>query len=316
MYTINNKIILAGGSGYIGQSLVNYFNHEPQWKNTEIMVLTRDHELVKTVLPGVRYVYWDGKTPGEWVTELENATAVINLAGRTVNCRYNEKNKAEIFASRLNSTSVIGRAIQQCRQPPKVWINAGSATIYRHSTDKQMTEANGEFHNDFSVQVCKAWEKTFDEITVPHTRKVFLRIAITLGTDGGVFKTLRSLARLGLGGKHGSGQQFISWIHETDLCRIMDFAITNAQIEGLYNAAAPNPVRNAEFMQTLRKKSGAWFGLPQPRWMLAIGTWMMRTEKELVLKSRNVVPEKLLKQGFVFSFSTIDTAMDDLLCKR
>lgn len=303
-----NKIILAGGSGYIGQCLIQYF------KDCEIVVLSR--KPIASDEARVKYVYWNGKNLGEWASALEGAKAVINLSGRTVNCRYTENNKAEIFASRLDSTRVIGLAIQQCIQAPAVWINAGSATIYRHSTDKPMTEANGEFHNDFSVQVCQAWEKTFNEITVPHTRKVFLRIAITLGNGGGVFKTLRSLTRLGLGGRHGNGQQYISWIHEKDLCRIMDFAIENNDVEGVYNAAAPVPEHNADFMRMLRKKSGAWFGLPQPEWMLNIGTRLMGTEKELVLKSRNVVPERLLQKGFVFNFNTAAEAMDDLLKRK
>lgn len=308
-----NKIVLAGGSGYIGQTLVRYFSGSGSSTKQlcEVVVLTRDKKRIQD--DRIKYVYWDGKTLGEWAHELEGARAVINLSGRTVNCRYNQKNKAEILASRLDSTRVIGRAIQQCTQAPAVWINAGSATIYRHSTDKQMTEENGEFHNDFSVQVCKAWEKTFNDITVPHTRKVFLRIAITLGNGGGVFKTLHGLTRVGLGGRHGSGLQFISWIHEQDLCRIMCFAIENENIYGVYNAAAPNPERNKTFMQLLRKKTGAWWGLPQPVWLLNIGTRLMGTEKELVLKSRNVVPERLFKAGFVFKFNTLEEAMEDLL---
>lgn len=305
MYGQQNKIIIAGGTGYIGQALIRYF------KDYEIVALTR--KPVNSSHTNVKYVYWDGKTLGEWAKLFEGAKAVINMAGRTVNCRYTERNKAEILASRLDSTAVIGQAIQQCTHPPVVWINAGSATIYRHSTDKEMTEANGEFHNDFSVQVCQAWERTFDEITLSQTRKVFLRIAITLGNGGGVFKTLRKLSRLGLGGRHGNGQQMVSWIHELDLCRIIEHTIENHDMQGIYNAAAPVPVRNNDFMRMLRKKSGIRLGLPQPEWMLNIGTWIMRTEKELVLKSRNVVPERLLQRQFVFKFNTLSEAMDDLL---
>lgn len=302
-----NKIIIAAANGFIGQELISYF------KDYEIVALVRNIQPgIHSNKPNLRYVQWDGKTPGAWATEFEGAKAVINLAGRSVNCRYNEKNKAEIFSSRLDSTKVIGQAINQCKQAPEVWINAGSATIYRHSTDKQMTESNGEYHNDFSVQVCKAWEKAFDETETPRTRKLFLRISIVLGKSGGVFATLRSLAKLGLGGKHASGEQMVSWIHIEDLCRSIEFLMRKDQLDGIFNCAAPNPVKNKVFMQVLRKKLNMPFGLPQPKWMLAIGTWFMRTEKELVLKSRNVIPERLVINGFDFKYKTIDEAMQDL----
>ncbi|HYG53307.1 MAG TPA: TIGR01777 family oxidoreductase [Flavobacteriales bacterium] len=303
----NAKLIIAAANGFIGQELVTYF------RDYEIVALVRN---IKPHFDShgkkIRYVQWDGKTLGTWAQEFEGAKAVINLAGRSVNCRYNEKNKAAIFASRLDSTKIIGEAINQCKNPPWVWINAGSATIYRHSTGKQMTEANGEFDNDFSVQVCKAWEKTFEETTIPRTRQVFLRISIVLGKSGGVFATLRKLTKLGLGGKHGTGEQFVSWIHIEDLCRSIEFLINRDDLYGVFNCAAPTPVRNVVFMQTLRKKLKIPFGLPQPRWILAIGTWIMRTEKELVLKSRNVIPERLTQSGFEFKFETIHEAMKEL----
>lgn len=301
------KLVIAAANGFIGRELIKYF------KEYEIVALVRN------IKPGndanqnnLRYVQWDGKTIGPWANEFEGATAVINLAGRSVNCRYTEKNKAEIFSSRLDSTKVIGQAINHCKKAPGVWINAGSATIYRHSTDRQMTEANGEFHNDFSVQVCQAWEKTFHETETPRTRKLFLRISIVLGKWGGVFATLKKLTKLGLGGKHASGEQMVSWIHIEDLCRSIEFLIGKEQLEGIFNCAAPNPIKNKLFMQTLRKKLKMPFGLPQPKWMLAIGTWIMRTEKELVLKSRNVIPERLIINGFEFKYKTIDEAMEDL----
>lgn len=298
-----NKIVIAAANGFIGQALIEYF-HE-----YEIVGLVRNK---KPDQKNCRYVIWDGKTAGDWVKEIDGALAVINLAGRSVNCRYTEKNKAEIFSSRLDSTTIIGLAIRQSTHPPKVWINAGSATIYRSSTDKAMTEMNGEFHNDFSVQVCKAWEKCFEENNCPDTRKIFLRIAIVLGKKGGVYAKLRSLAKKGLGGRHGNGEQKISWIHEKDLCRIIDFIIHQQDAKGIYNAAAPGPLSNNDFMLKLRKSLGIKFGLPQPLWMLKLGTWLMRTEKELVLKSRYVIPERLLQNGYSFSYPTVDEAFEDL----
>lgn len=338
-----NKIIIAAGTGFIGQALIEYFS------NYEIVVLTRNRNQVTNKhnqqtsehilttaqqdtgnpigfndtnknqikqelyrIRDTRFVSWNAKSLGEWSVEFENAKAVINLTGKSVNCRYNEKNKAEILASRIDSTKIIGEAINACKNPPKIWINAGSATIYPHSLEKQNTERVTEFADDFSVQVCKAWEKTFNEIETPKTRKLFLRITIVLGKKGGVFKTLKSLAKIGLGGNHGDGNQYISWIHEKDLCRSIEFLMHNKNLSGTFNCAAPNPMRNKDFMQIMRKQLKVPFGLPQPKWMLAIGTWFMRTEMELVLKSRNVVPEKLLEEGFKFEYNTVEDTMEDL----
>lgn len=306
MSTSKNKIIIAAGTGFIGEGLINHF------ANNEIVVLTRH---VKPNFKNVKYIYWDARSMGDWCTELESAKAVINLTGKSVNCRYNQKNKDEILASRIDSTKIIGQAINACKIPPQIWINAGSATIYRHSTDKQMSEVNGEYENDFSVQVCKAWEKTFNEIETMQTRKLFLRITIVLGKSGGVFKTLKTLTKIGLGGKHGDGKQFVSWIHEKDLCRSIEFLIQHEELSGTFNCAAPNPVLNNDFMKKLRKKLKIPFGLPQPTFILAMGTWLMRTEKELVLKSRNVIPERLTQSGFEFEFKTIDEAYEDLCVK-
>lgn len=307
------KIVIAAANGFIGQSLINYFS------NYEIIGLVRNPESgirnSKSKESNHQIIKWDGKTHESWAHHLEGALAIINLAGKSVNCRYNEKNKAAIFSSRLDSTQAIGNAINSCKNPPAVWLNAGSATIYRHSTDQPMTEMGGEYHNDFSVQVCKAWEKKFDESQTPRTRKVFLRIAIVLGKNGGVYKTLRRLTKLGLGGKHGKGKQMVSWIHEQDLCRAIDFLIHKNELDGVFNCAAPHPVPNHEFMLTLRKSLGVPIGLPQPEFLLKLGTWVMRTEKELVLKSRYVIPERLYINGFEFTYPTIDFAFDELAKK-
>jgi uncharacterized protein len=305
METLKNKIIIAAGTGFIGQAMIDHFS------NYEIVVLTRNSNF-KSQISNLKYIYWNAKSSGEWFSELEGAKAIINLTGKSVNCRYNEKNKAEILSSRVDSTNIIGEAINACKNPPEIWMNAGSATIYPHSLDKQNSEDVTEFDNDFSVQVCKAWEKTFNEIETPKTRKLFLRITIVLGKNGGVFKTLRSLTKIGLGGKQSNGKQFVSWIHEKDLCRAIEFLMDNKNMSGPINCAAPNPMRNKEFMKTLRKQLKVPFGLPQPGWVLSIGTWMMRTEKELVLKSRNVIPKRLTENGFKFTYNTVEEAMKDL----
>src|SRR5690606_13547292 len=221
--------------------------------------------------PNVMYQYWDGHSLGEWTAALEGADLLINLAGKSVNCRYTEANKAAIFASRTNSTSILGEAVQQAKNPPALWINSASATIYRHAEDRPMDEATGEMENDFSVQVCKKWEKTFNDITLPHTRKVVLRIAVTLGKQGGVMTPYLNLVKFGLGGHQGSGRQMFSWVHIEDVARMMEWLYEHPECSGTYNCSAPNPVTNKTFMQTLRKTAGHAYGLPACEWRLQIG---------------------------------------------
>ena len=310
-----HKIVLAGGSGFIGQGLIDHWKNAP----VEIVVLSRkpyaahDH---------VRYAVWDGETIGEWVNELDGAEVLINLAGKSVDCRYTEENKRLILSSRINSTTVLGEAIRRVENPPRLWINSASATIYRHAPDRQMDEATGDIENglpahQFSVEVCKAWEQSFWMADVPDTvRKVVLRMAIVLGREGGVLPVLKRLIRLGLGGTMGRGDQFMSWLHERDLARMVDFVIENDTTDGTYNGSAPNPVRNRDFMALLRQALGVRIGLPAAEWMLTIGAVFLRTETELVLKSRNVVPKKLLDEGFQFDFSQAEDAIHDLLLQR
>ena len=298
------KIIIAAGTGFLGIALTEYFT------NYEIIILTRSESKTKG---RIKYVHWDAKTTnGNWTNEIEGAVALINMTGKSVNCRYNEKNTAEIFASRLDSTRILGEAIANSKNPPKVWINAASATIYRHAEDRQMDEYTGEIGKGFSVEVCKAWEKIFEEAQTPPTRKVALRIAMVMGKNGGVFPVFKRLAKLGLGGKHGNGNQFVSWIHEKDFCRVIEFCISNENIQGTYNCAAPLPLRDKDFMYLVRKALKIPFGIPQPKWMLKMGTWIMRTEIELVIKSRNVIPRKLMEEGFTFEYSTFEEAVRDL----
>jgi uncharacterized protein len=316
----NKKIVIAGGSGFIGQEMTKYFG-----KENRIVILGRQlqhvqnnrneyNSLSEKDLGNVSFAKWDGKTAGSWVTELEAADLVINLAGRTVNCRYTEKNKKEIFDSRTDSVKAIGAAIQLCKVPPRVWINASSATIYRHAMDRPQDEYTGEFHDDFSVQVCQLWEKTFYEQETPATRKVALRMAITLG-PGGVLIPYFNLLKFALGGHQGSGRQMYSWVHIEDTCRMIEWIAEHEKMEGTYNCSSPYPVTNKVFMKLLRKACGHYVGLPAYTWMLKIGAAMIGTETELILKSRWVVPTKMLEAGFRFRYPLLADAFADIISK-
>jgi len=300
-------IIIAAANGFIGKTLINYLS-----SSYRIIALVRKP---KQSTENVRFLIWDGKTVGDWSHEFEGALAVINLAGKSVNCRYNEKNKAAIFASRLESTSVIGEAINLCTNKPKVWINAASATIYAHSEKHPNTEENGTIGAGFSVEVCQQWEACFKSYKQTAVRQIILRTAIVLGKDGGVIVPFKRLAKLGFGGKMGNGKQIFSWIHEEDVCRVVKFFIENGQTEGIYNLSAPNPVTNAQFMKTLRKTLHIPFGIPQPKGLLRLGALLIGTETELIFKSRFVLPERLLKAGFEFRCKTIDECMNNILTK-
>jgi hypothetical protein len=300
-----NKLILAGGTGFLGQALTERFRKITK----EIIVLSRGAEHSDG---NVRYLNWDGKTIGSWAAEVNGADVLINLTGKSVDCRYTEKNKAEIISSRINATKVLGEALKQAAIPPKLWLNAASATIYRHAEDRPMDEFSGEYGSGFSVDVCHAWEKAFNELQLPSTRKVILRISMVMGKNGGVFPVMKKLVKAGLGGKMGSGKQFISWIHETDFVNALEWLIENEQAEGPYIIAAPGPVSNKDFMKSMRTHLHMPFGLPAAGWMLAIGAFFIRTETELILKSRRVVPARLLKEGFAFQFPSADAAIKEL----
>lgn len=306
---MKKKIIIAAGTGFLGKCIIKQLSNE-----YELVVLTRNPEAKSSQLlsANCRLIKWDAKTIGDWSTDLEGAFAIINLAGKNVDCRYNEKNKKEIFDSRTNATTAIGKAIQSCKVPPQIWINAASATIYRYAEDRPMNEHTGEIGEGFSVEVCKKWEQTFNEIETPQTRKVILRIAMVLGNEGGVFPVLRRLVKFGLGGNQGSGKQYMSWIHEYDFVNTLKFIFDNENIKGVYNCAAPNPLPGKDFMKLLRNAFHIPFGLSSNKLMLEIGAFFLQTETELVLKSRRVVPTKLLEAGFHFKFENAADAINDL----
>jgi uncharacterized protein (TIGR01777 family) len=259
------------------------------------------------------------------VAELEQSDVCINLAGRSVNCRYGARNRRIIYESRVKSTHLLNQAIAALKQPPRVWVNASTATIYRHALDHPMDEANGELGGNepgapdtwnFSIEVAKGWEEAFFSTPTPRTRKITTRSAITLSPDrGGIFDVLLGLVRRGIGGSQGSGAQFVSWIHEADFVRAMDLLIAREDFSGVVNLASPNPLPNHDFMRALREAWGIRYGLPAPKWMLEIGAFLLRTESELVLKSRRVVPGRLLDAGFEFTFPEWPAAARDLVAR-
>lgn len=300
------KVVLAGGAGFIGPSLWPHFRRAGH----EVVVLTRRE---RPAAAGVRFVAWDGRNVGAWAKELDGAGLLFNLAGRSVNCRYHAKNRRLIRDSRLQSTRVLDEAVATCRNPPPLWINASSATIYRHAEDRDMDEETGEIGEGFSVGVCRKWERAFFGSRTPSTRKVALRLAIVMSPrKGGAFVAYRLLARLGLGGAHGKGTQYVSWLHPDDLFGIVEWLLAHPEIEGVLNACAPHPLVNREFMKIMRRTCGRSFGLPAAAWMLEIGAFLMRTETELLLKSRRVVPARLLASGYRFRFPKFPGAAADI----
>lgn len=296
------KIIIASGTGFLGKILMNYF------KDHEIIVLSRTERQNTST---VKYVKWDARHLGTWKNELERADVLINLTGKSVDCRYTKQNKAAIRSSRIASTKVLNDAILSCENPPVHFINASTATIYIHSETKEMDEKYGEIGSDFSMDVAKDWENTFYDILTPHTLKTAARIGIVLGKNGGAFVPLQQISKTGFGGKCGKGTQFISWIHETDFANAISFIIKN-KIGGSVNLVSPKPTKNEVFMQKLRTNLGVKFGIPIPEWLLKFGAILIRTEGELLLKSRNVIPGRLKEHHFKFEFGNIDDALKNL----
>ncbi|MFN8006924.1 MAG: TIGR01777 family oxidoreductase [Terriglobia bacterium] len=310
------KIVIPGGTGQVGRLLARAF--------------TRDHHEVVTLgrtrkPEAWRVVKWDPCAVTNWAGELDGADVVINLAGRSVNCRYTRANRDEILQSRVHSVKSVGQAIAATKCPPKVWLQASTAAIYAHSLDKEYDEVTGRLGGNetgapdtwkFSIEVATAWERGLDQATTPHTRKVKLRSAMIMSPDAdGIFDTLLGLIRLGVGGTAGSGRQYVSWIHESDFVRAIYRLIENDTFEGAVNLASPNPLPNKEFMAILRQAYGFPFGLPATEWMLSLGALFLRTETELILKSRRVVPGRLLKDGFKFDFPDWESAAREL-CDR
>ena len=310
------KVVLPGGSGQVGTVLARAFLA----RGDDGVVLSRRPSPAPW-----RVVAWDGESAGPWTREIDGADVVINLAGRSVNCRYGDANRRAIMDSRVRSTHIVGEAIAAAAAPPRVWLQASTATIYAHRFDAPNDDETGIIGGGepdvpetwrFSIEVATAWERALNAAATPRTRQVALRTALTLSPDrGGIFDTLLMLVRLGLGGRAGDGRQYVSWVHEQDFVHAVEWSIDRDHITGSVNIAAPNPLPQDEFMRVLRRAWGMPIGLPAPRWMLEVGAFFMRTETELILKSRRVVPSLLLKDGFTFEFAEWPRAAADL-CAR
>lgn len=294
---MNKKIVIAGGTGFVGKYLTKQFDN----LGYQVIIISRQKENIQ----------WNDKTG--IINALENSELLINLAGKSVDCRYNEKNKTEILKSRTETTKALSEAILKCSNPPELWINSSTATIYRHAEDRPMTESKGEIGKGFSVDVATSWEKSFFSFQLPQTRQVALRMAIVLGKDGGVMKPFKNLVHYGLGGIQGNGKQMFSWIHIEDLFNIIFFFHSHKGLKGVFNCSAPNPVDNKTLMKSLRQAMKVKIGLPSPTWLLKIGAVIIKTETELILKSRWVVPEKLIESGYTFKFPTLETAIKNIL---
>lgn len=308
------KIVIPGGSGHMGRVLVPALRE----RGHDVVVLSRSDAAEGTVR-------WDGATLGPWAAEIDGADAVVNLAGRSVDCRYHKANLTEMLASRIDSTRVVGEAIAAAARPPRVWLQASTATIYAHTFERDQDEATGEIGGAepdvpgywrYSIEIARAWERTLFEADTPATRRVALRTSFLVAPHAeGTFAFLRRLARFGLGGPIAGGRQYMSWVHDQDLVRAVLWLIEHDDIEGVVNIAAPEPLPQRRFMDGLRRAVGAPFGLPATRWMLQLGAAVLSTDPELILKSRRVVPGRLLRSGFRFRFPTWPEAVRDLVAR-
>lgn len=322
------RILIPGGSGQIGTILARHLTSAGH----AVTVLSRKPASAAQFWQTLQ---WDARTEGPWLDELRRSDAVINLCGRSVNCRYNAANRKEIFDSRTVPTLLLGRAIAASPTPPRIWMNASTSTFYRHVFDIPNDEFTGVLGDlpsqrgthepadlpetwSFSVDVAHRWEEALLAVPTPNTRKIRLRSSMTMSPDpGGVFDVLSGLVRKGLGGTQGSGSQFVSWIHDQDYCRATDLLLTQPEItnetEGIVNLTAPGPLLNRDFMRALREAWHVRFGLPATKPMLEVGALFMRTETELILKSRRALPGLLLKHGFEFVFPTWPQAAQNLV---
>lgn len=316
------RVVIPGGEGHLGRLVADRL----AGLGHDVTTLTRNPRNTRAGRPGTwKAVVWDGDHLGAWIQTLEGADVLINLTGRSVDCRYNTKNRKEILQSRVRSTFILGEAVRTTRRPPRVWLNSSTATIYRHIYDRQMDEASGEIGGKepdtpaawgFSIEVAREWERNLFGSQTPNTRKVALRTAMVMSpAPGGIFEALLRLVRIGLGGAGGSGRQYISWIHEEDFLRAVEYLVQREEIAGVVNLAAPVPLPNEEFMYALCDAWGIRFGLPASEWMLTVGAFLLRTETELLMKSRRVVPGVLLRDGFRFRFPEWPAAAEDLVRK-
>ncbi len=299
------KVVIAGGTGFLGSELIQHFENN----NHQVVILTRGKS--KTVGKTI-FVQWDAATEGDWETCLVDTDVLINLTGKSVNCRYTELNKQEIINSRVNATQVLQVAVNKLQKKPKLWINASAAAIYGQSQEALFTEESKERGVDFSAQVAQNWEKAFFHEETLNVRKVALRISLILAKTGGVFPVFSKLTRFGLGGKMGDGKQKFGWVHIKDVLRMIDFIIEKEEISGPVNCVSVNTPSNQQFMTALRKALKVPLGIPQPKFLLKIGATFIGTESELILASITAYPKKLIDNGFKFEFENCQEALNDL----
>lgn len=302
------RLVIPGGSGFLGRAVARHFAAQ-DW---DVVIVSRSRPPVPT--PG-RWVPWDALRQGEWVREIDGAAAVLNLAGRTVNCRYTAQNMLDIYTSRLDSTRALGRAMASVDRPPAVWLNSSTATLYRDARDRPQDEVSGERGEGFSVEVATRWEAALNELHLPSTRRVALRTAMVYGVGtGSVMETTDRVARLGGAGPMAGGGQYVSWIHERDFCRATQFLI-GGDLSGPVNVCAPHPLPNAGFLRAYRQAWGVPLGVPSTASLIGLGAAVMKSEAELLLKSRWVVPGQLSGAGFAFEFPTWPEAIRDLVAQ-
>jgi uncharacterized protein len=301
-------IVLAGGSGFIGQSLSPFLLS----KNYEVTVLTRAESHHRGA---VRSVHWNGKTLDDWLEFVNGAVAVVNLTGRSINCRHTPEHRREIIDSRVDSVRVLGQAIARCAQPPKVFVQVAGVGIYGDKGER-ICDENTAPGNDFVTKVCEKWEATFESVEAPATRKVLLRLGIVLGPNGGFLGLLGRLTRWFLGGQVGNGRQYLSWIHITDVSRMILASIENRELTGVFNATSPSPVANAEFMRELRRALHRPWSPPVPEFAARIGSWLMGTEASLALVSQRCIPRRFLEHGFNFEFPELRSALANIFPRQ
>ena len=298
------RIVLAGGSGFLGQSLTKVLVE----KGYDVVILSRGAQ--RGSAP-VQQLHWDGEHLSDWRHSLDGASAVVNLTGRSVNCRHTPEHRREIMESRVNSVRVLGEAVSRCSQPPPVWVQASSLAIYGNPGDRWCDEDSPQA-DGFSEEVCKRWEGEFEKIHAPAMRKVVMRIGIVLDPENGALPVLARLTRFFLGGRVGNGEQYVSWIHVTDLTQMFLDAIERPELSGVFNVTGPNPVTNAEFMRELRRVLHRPWSPPVPAWATRIGAFLMRTEPSLALTGRRCRPKRFLESGFQFEFPELRGALANL----
>lgn len=301
------RIVLAGGSGFVGRALTPVLLA----KGYHVVVLGRGATHREG---GVDYLHWDGRTLGAWATALNGAEAIVNLTGKNINCRHTTENRHEIIRSRVDSVGVLGEAIAQSPQPPKVFVQA-SGLGYYGDTGEHVVDEEAPLGNDFTAEVCRQWEGAFAALRLPITRKVILRLGVVLGRQGGALPVLEKLTRWFLGGAVGNGRQFISWIHVADVVRMFVASIEETELTGVFNATAPAPLTNSEFMHELRRALHRPWSPPVPAPLARAGAWLMGSNGDLALLSSRCIPRRFLEHGFRFQFPNLRDAFANLYSK-